>query len=83
MKISMILSIIVLTIWGLALVYLAFTDEWITFFLIASAFIISLFFIDAVLAFFSWAPGIQDFITVLGFVLGAFIIVRFFTLVNS
>ena len=80
---SALLSIILLSVWGLVILYLAFGNEWITFYIIATAFILSLFLVNTVLVFFSWAPGVQDCISAVGWIIGVLFVVKFVSLINN
>jgi hypothetical protein len=73
----MLLSITILAVWGAAVFYLAFADDWISFFIITSAFLFTLFFVDAILAWLFWIPNIKEIILTIEIVIGSVICVKF------
>ena len=82
-----LLCILVLSTWVLVLIYISFANDWISFFIIASAFVFSLFFINGVISFlnlFSWVSAVETVIMIIkaaALIIGSLIIYKFYSLI--
>ena len=74
--------IIILSVWGLVLIFISFTDDYTTFSIFACPFIISLFFLEPISqVVVAISPSIGEFLQVLAFLVGIVIVWQFFNLV--
>lgn len=53
------LIILVLAIWGIILIYQSIVDDWVSFYLLGAAFLLSLYFVEGIISWFNGLEGVS------------------------